>query len=307
MRYQEMSARAGDTLGMGVSASRILRLSRPRTGEFARRFAQNRAALVSAIVLLLLVLMVIFAGQLAPYDPLAINLAARLQAPSAHHLLGTDDFGRDQLSRMMYGGRASLSVAFGAMAISVAAGLAIGMQAGFMGRAWDAVLMRFTDAVMAFPTFFLVVAVAAIAGPSILNVTLIIGLTSWPIVARLIRGEVLSLKQRDYVTAARVSGASPLRIMRSHMIPNVLPVLIVASTLQVAAAILTEAMLSFLGLGVTPPQPSWGNMLSVAQNYLFVAPWTIAAPAAAIVVTVLCLNFVGDGLREAADVRLRSR
>jgi peptide/nickel transport system permease protein len=293
---------------MSIAERAVIRGFRTkRTGQFARRFSQNRAAAAAAVVLLVIAVPVIFADRLAPYSPLSENLAVRLQAPSWHHWLGTDNFGRDQLSRLMYGGRASLAVGLGAMVLSTVVGLAVGLQAGLAGRYWDAILMRFTDGIMAFPAFFLVVAVSAITGPSLVNVTLIIGFTSWPVVARLIRGEVLSLKQRDYVTAARVSGASRLRIMRRHLVPNILPSLIVASTLQIAFAILTEATLSFLGFGVNPPTPSWGNMLTVAQNYLFTDPWLIAAPAGAIVFTVLALNFVGDGLRESTDARLRSR
>lgn len=275
-----------------------------RRGQFTRRFRQNKAATISGVILLVLAFAVIFAGQVAPDDPLKQDLLARLQGPSMHHLLGTDDFGRDQLSRVIYGGRASLAVGFGAMVISVLVGLVIGLQAGLAGRYWDAILMRSTDGIMAFPAFFLVVAVTAVTGPSLVNVTIIIGLTSWPVIARLIRGEVLSLKQRDFVTAARVSGAGSIQVMRRHLIPNIMPSLIVASTLQIAFAILTEATLSFLGLGVRPPTPSWGNMLTVAQQNMFIAPWVIVGPAAAVVLTVLCLNFVGDGLRESLDSRL---
>lgn len=272
-----------------------------------RRFMRNRAATVASVILLILFVGVVFAPQLAPYDPTAQDLAGRLKPPGGGHLLGTDDLGRDQLSRVMHGGRASLAVGLGSMAISLVVGLLVGLQAGFLGGIWDATLMRLTDGVMAFPAFFLLVAITAITGPSLTNVTVIIGLTSWPVIARLVRGEVLSLKERDYVTAARIAGATPRRIMRRHLVPNVMASLIVAATLQVAFAVLTEATLSFLGLGVRPPTPSWGNMLTIAQVNMFVEPWVIVAPGGAIVLTVLCLNFAGDGLRESLDARLQTQ
>jgi peptide/nickel transport system permease protein len=294
---------------MSVAEKAVARAVRPtkRNGRFLRRYRRNRAATVAALVLLALVIVVIFAGELAPYSPLNTDLSAQLQAPSWHHLLGTDEFGRDQLSRVLYGGRASLAVGLGATILSVAVGLLVGLQAGFGGRFWDTLLMRVTDGIMAFPAFFLVVAVTAITGPSLVNVTLIIGITAWPVVARLVRAEVLTLKQRDFVTSARLSGVRSARIMRTHLIPNIMPSLIVAATLQIAFAILTEATLSFLGLGVNPPTPSWGNMLTDSENYLFTSPWVLVGPGAAIVITVLCLNFVGDGLRESLDPRLRTR
>ncbi len=274
---------------------------------FMKRFSKNRAGVIGAIVLLLIVIAAVFAPVLAPYDPTTQNLANRLQPPNLEHLLGTDELGRDQLSRVMHGGRASLTVGLGAMVISVAVGLLVGLAAGFFGGLLDTVLMRLTDGIMAFPVFFLLIAITAITGPSIVNVTIIIGLTTWPVIARLVRGEVLSLREREYVLAARISGATAGQIMRRHLIPNVTPSLIVASTLQVAFSVLTEATLSFLGLGVRPPTPSWGNMLTIAQVNMFIEPWVIAAPAAAVILAVLCLNFVGDALRESLDARLQTQ
>lgn len=274
---------------------------------FMKRFSKNRAGVIGAIVLVVIVIAAVFAPILAPYDPTTQSLANRLQPPSSEHLLGTDELGRDQLSRVMHGGRASLTVGLGAMVLSVAVGLLVGLAAGFFGGLLDTILMRLTDGIMAFPVFFLLIAITAITGPSIVNVTVIIGLTTWPVIARLVRGEVLSLREREYVLAAKISGATAGQIMRRHLIPNVTPSLIVASTLQVAFAVLTEATLSFLGLGVRPPTPSWGNMLTIAQVNMFIEPWVIAAPAAAVILAVLCLNFVGDGLRESLDARLQTQ
>jgi peptide/nickel transport system permease protein len=280
-------------------------MTRAALVTFLSRYSNNRMAVIGAGALFIVVVGVIFAPLLAPSDPYNVNLLNRFQAPSPSHLLGTDQFGRDQLSRIMFGGRASLAVGLGSMAISVVIGLAVGLQSGVFGGWWDAVLMRLTDGVAAFPTIFLMVAVTAITGASLINVLIIIGCTTWPVIARLIRSEILSLREREYILAARVGGVGTWRIMRRHLIPNVAPTLIVAATLQVAFAVLTEATLSFLGLGVTPPTPSWGNMLTIAQDNMFVAPWVVLAPGGAIIITVLCLNFVGDGLRESLDPRLR--
>ncbi len=274
--------------------------------DFLQRFRQNRAALISSVILVVIIVGVTFAGYLAPHDPNAQDLFSTFRPPSITHPLGTDRFGRDQLSRVMYGGQASLTVGLGSMVISVFLGVVVGLQSGFVGGLWDSVLMRLTDAVIAFPAFFLVVAITAITGPSTTNVTLVIGVTAWPVVARLIRGEVLSLRERDFVLAATTVGATNWRIASRHLIPNLIPTLIVAATLQVAFAILTEAALSFLGLGVRPPTSSWGNMLTIAQSEMLVQPWVLIAPGAAVILTVLCLNFVGDGLRESLDPRLRT-
>lgn len=270
------------------------------------RYVRNRLAMVAGVVLVILVLAVIFANVVAA-DPYQENLFERFQPPSLSHLLGTDQFGRDQLSRVLYGGRASLTVGLGSMLISVVIGLVVGLQAGLFRGWWDALLMRITDGVAAFPSIFLIVAVTAVFGANLVNVLIIIGCTTWPVIARLVRSEVLSLREREYILASTVGGASTWRIMRHHLMPNVAPTLIVAATLQVAFAVLTEAALSFLGLGVTPPTPSWGNMLTIAQDNMFVAPWVVLAPGGAIIITVLCLNFVGDGLRESLDPRLRRR
>lgn len=273
--------------------------------DFLHRYRRNRAGVVAGLLLALIVVGVAFAGYLAPYDPDTQNLLATFRPPSFAHPLGTDQFGRDQFSRVMYGGQASLAVGLGSMVVSVLLGLIVGLQSGFVGGLWDTVLMRLTDAVIAFPAFFLVVAITAITGPSTTNITLVIGVTAWPVVARLIRGEVLSLRQREFVLAATTVGATNWRIAIRHLIPNLVPTLIVAATLQVAFAILTEAALSFLGLGVRPPTPSWGNMLTIARSQMLVQPWVLLAPGAAVIITVLCLNFVGDNLRQSLDPRLR--
>src|SRR5581483_368413 len=242
-----------------------------------------------------------------PYDPDKQRLQERFSPPSLVHPFGTDQFGRDIFSRVLYGGRVSLSVGLSSVAIALTIGVFLGLQAGFLSGWLDGVLMRFTDSVIAFPTFFLMVAISTLVGPSLTTIILVIGLTAWPGVARLVRGQVLSLKERDFVTAAIVNGCNGRRIMLKHLLPNTVAAIIVAGTLEIAFAVLTEAALSFLGVGVRPPQASWGNMLTVAQKDMFVAPWVAAAPGFMIFLTVLCLNFVGDGLRDSLDPRLRHR
>jgi peptide/nickel transport system permease protein len=260
--------------------------------------------MAAALVFGGIVLVAVAAPIIAPYPYEAQDLRNRFEPPSLSHPFGTDDFGRDQLSRAIFGARNSLAVAAGAVGLSVLVGSAIGLQAGYFGGFRGALLMRLTDAVMAFPSFFLILAVTAIVGPSLINVTLIIGLTTWTVFARLVRGEVLSLRTRDFIIAARVMGCSPMRIMLRHLLPNLAAPLIVLSTLHAAFVILTEATVSFLGLGIRPPAPSWGNMLTVAQRDMFVAPWVVVVPGGLIVLTVMCLNFIGDGLRESLDPRL---
>lgn len=247
----------------------------------------------------------LLAPLLAPYDPNAINVDALLLTPSFAHPLGTDALGRDVLSRILYGGRVSLWVGFVAVGISSAIGLALGLAAGYFGRLADEIIMRGVDVMLCFPSFFLILAVIAFLEPSLTNIMAVIGLTSWMGVARLVRAEAMSLRGRDYVLAARVAGAGPVRIILRHILPNALAPVLVSATLGVAGAILVESSLSFLGLGVQPPDASWGNMLLDGKEVLEVAPWLSVFPGLAILFTVLGYNLLGESLRDLLDPRLR--
>jgi len=269
-----------------------------------QRLRHNRMAMVGAgIVLFMFVLAV--AAPLLGRDPGAIDIAARLQAPNLSHPLGTDDLGRDVLTRILFGARISLLVGFVAVGIATVIGIALGAMAGYYGRWVDALLMRFVDIMLCFPTFFLILAVIAFLDPSIWNIMIIIGLTGWMGVARLVRAEFLSLRERDFVLAARAIGACDARIIFRHILPNALSPVLVSATLGVAGAILTESALSFLGIGVQPPTPSWGNMLIVGKQTLGTAWWLSVFPGLAILVTVLGYNLLGEGIRDALDPRLR--
>ena len=238
------------------------------------------------------------APWLCHHDPNAISLADALSPPSAAYWLGTDSLGRDLYSRLVFGARISLLVGLGAVGLSILAGTIVGLGAGWYGGWMDVLLMRFVDVMLCFPTFFLLLAVIALIGQSVLNIVLIIGLTGWMGVARLVRAEVLSLKEREFIQAARVLGFGPARIMARHLLPNTLSPIIVSATLGVGSAILTESGLSFLGLGIQPPTASWGNLLIDAKATLGVAWWQTVFPGAAILVTVLAFNLLGEGLRE---------
>jgi peptide/nickel transport system permease protein len=247
----------------------------------------------------------LLAPWIAPFDPNAINVDAMLRTPSLAHPLGTDALGRDVLSRMLYGGRVSLWVGFVAVGISTAIGLGLGLCAGYFGGLVDELIMRLVDVMLCFPSFFLILAVIAFLEPSLNNIMAVIGLTSWMGVARLVRAETLSLRGRDFVLAARVAGAGPARIIARHILPNALAPVLVSATLGVAGAILVESSLSFLGLGVQPPDASWGNMLMDGKEVLEVAPWLSVFPGLAILFTVLGYNLLGESLRDLLDPRLR--
>ncbi len=247
----------------------------------------------------------LLAPWLAPYDPNAINVDAMLLTPSWQHLLGTDALGRDVFSRILYGGRVSLWVGFVAVGISSAIGLVLGLVAGYFGKLTDEIIMRGVDVMLCFPSFFLILAVIAFLEPNLTNIMVVIGLTSWMGVARLVRAETLSLRGRDFVLAARVAGAGPGRIMFRHILPNALAPVLVSATLGIAGAILVESSLSFLGLGVQPPDASWGNMLLDGKEVLEVAPWLSVFPGLAILFTVLGYNLLGESLRDLLDPRLR--
>ncbi|NJB68325.1 peptide/nickel transport system permease protein [Desulfobaculum xiamenense] len=247
----------------------------------------------------------ILAPWLAPHDPTMLDMSHILEAPSAAHPLGTDALGRDVLSRMLHGARVSLWVGFVAVGLSVIIGLALGLAAGYFGGIVDEIIMRAVDVMLCFPSFFLILAVIAFLEPSLVNIMVVIGLTSWMGVARLVRAETLALRERDFVLAARVAGAGPVRIITLHILPNAIAPVLVSATLGVAGAILVESSLSFLGLGVQPPMPSWGNILMEGKDVLTIAPWMSFFPGLAILFTVLGYNLLGESLRDILDPRLR--
>ena len=249
----------------------------------------------------------LFAPWVAPHDPLELDTSRRFLAPfqNFHYILGTDELGRDTLSRLLHGGRISLTVGLVAMATTVLTGACIGILAGYLGGLVDTLLMRFVDTMLCFPQVFLLLVVAAFVPPSLLSISLIIGLTSWMEVARIVRAEMLRLKAQDFVQAAVALGASPGRIMARELAPNVMAPVLVAATLKVATAVLMESYISFLGYGVQPPLASWGNMLTNAQGYLDTSPWLAILPGVMITLTVMSFNFLGDGLRDALDPRLK--
>ena len=280
---------------------------RPRPHRFWRRLLETRLVGTGLVISALVVLCALAAPLLAPYAPNEQDYLALTDPPSLAHPLGTDDIGRDVLSRIIYGSRVSLEVGLIAVGIALGVGVFFGLVAGYAGGLADDVIMRVVDAIQAFPNLILALAITAALGPSIANAMLAIGFVATPGIARLTRGQTLSVREREFVAAARVCGASPLGIMRLHIWPNVTAPIIVQATLLMGTAIVTEAALSFLGVGVQPPTPSWGAMLRTGSQYLEVAPWIGMASGAAIFVTVLAINFVGDGLRRALDPRLAGR
>ena len=271
--------------------------------EFRERFNENRFAAAGLVVIVALFLVSLSASFITPYYPDAIDAWHVLLPPSADHWFGTDELGRDVFTRVIYGARVSLKVGFVAVGIAVLIGTVVGLFAGFYGGWVDSLLMRVVGIMLCFPTFFLILAVIAMLEPSIWYIMVIIGLTGWMGVARLVRAEVLSLKSRDFISAARVLGASDRRIIFRHILPNALSPVLVSATLGVAGAILTESALSFLGIGVQPPTPSWGNILTSGKDYIEFAWWLSLFPGVAILVTVLSYNLVGEGIRDALDPR----
>jgi peptide/nickel transport system permease protein len=273
--------------------------------DFWERFLKNKMAVAGSLVVLLLFAVSLLAPWIAPYDPGVIDLKQVLAAPSSVHLFGTDQLGRDVLSRMIWGARISLKVGFVATGIAILVGAILGAVSGYYGRWVDAFIMRFVDIMLCFPAFFLILAVIAILEPSIWNIMIIIGLTGWMGITRLVRADFISLKERDFVLAARVIGASDLRIIFVHILPNAMASILVAATLGIAGAILTESALSFLGIGVQPPTPSWGNILTAGKDNIDIAWWLSLYPGLAILVTVLGYNLLGEGIRDSLDPRLR--
>ena len=291
-----------------------------------KRFRKNKLAVAGGVMVLWLFLIAVFAPFISPYDPSGIDRNQILEAPSIQHPFGTDDLGRDVLSRMIYGCKISLAVGVVAIGIATFIGLLVGALSGYYGGWIDRIIMRFIDVMLSIPTFFLILAVVAyidpnlwndilpgwvtgfleeaIMDPNILNIMIVIGLTSWMGVARLVRAEFLSLKEREYILAARTLGAGDLRIIFSHIMVNSMAPVFVSVVLGIAAAILVESALSFLGLGVQPPTPSWGNILALGKDNIEIAWWLSVFPGMAILITVLSYNLVGEGLRDALDPRL---
>ncbi|GBD30066.1 Glutathione transport system permease protein GsiD [bacterium HR32] len=270
-----------------------------------RRLRRSRSAVLGLGILLVFALCGLFAPWLAPYDPYASDLENSLKPPSPRHPLGTDELGRDVLSRILYGARLSLVIGTIAVAIGVALGVPVGLTSGYLGGRFDLVVQRGIDVLLAFPSTILAILLVTILGVGLVNVMIAVGIVSVPTYARLVRGQVLSLKEQEFVDAARALGAGNLRIIFRHVLPNTLAVLIVQTTLQVASAILSAAALGFLGLGVQQPTAEWGAMLSTARQYIQLAPHTLLFPGLAIMLTVLGFNLFGDGLRDALDPRLR--
>jgi len=294
---------------MSVAASLphepVAALPERRGGQAWRRFLRHRLALFGVAAIVLLVVACAIGPSLIPYDDLRIDMRHRFQAPFAGpHLLGSDMLGRDLLARLLQAGRISLTVGFVAMSVSTLIGVAVGLLAGFYGGVTGIVLMRFVDAVLCFPTIFLLLTLAALVSPGLGTITLIIGLTAWMEVARVVEGQIRSLRERDFAIAVEAMGASDSFLMLRELLPNAMAPIVVAATLNVARAMLLEAYVSYLGYGIQPPTPSWGNMLNNAQEYLTSAPWLALLPGAFITLAVSGFNFIGDGLRDALDPRM---
>lgn len=273
--------------------------------DFVRRFCRNRIALVGLIFMVILVMVAVLAPKIAPYNPYDANLPLSLAKPSAQHLLGCDELGRDLLSRIIYGAQISLRVGLEAVAIALFIGIVLGALSGYFGGWLDLIVMRLMDIMLAFPSILLAIAFMAVLGRGIQNAVIAIGIVSIPEYARIVRGSVLSVKENDYITAARAIGNSDLAIIFRHVLPNVMAPIVVRATLGISSAILDTAALGFLGLGVVPPTAEWGTMLGAGRGYIWDAPHLLTYPGLAITITVLAFNLMGDGLRDALDPHLR--
>lgn len=271
---------------------------------FWKRFRKNRLAVSGGIIVLTLFCIAAFAPIISPYDQNDIDRKHILEPPGLKHPLGTDDLGRDLLSRMIWGAQISLAVGFVAVGIATFLGMILGAFSGYYGGWTDRIIMRFIDVMLSIPTFFLILAVIAFVGPSIWNIMIVIGITSWMGVARLVRAEFLSLKEREYVLAAKAMGVSDVRIIFMHIMINGLAPVLISAVLGVASAVLVESALSFLGLGVQPPTPSWGNILTLGKDNIEIAWWLSVFPGLAILITVLGYNLLGEGIRDSIDPRL---
>ncbi|MCJ2044625.1 ABC transporter permease [Methylobacterium sp. J-078] len=274
--------------------------------EFWTRLKARRSAMLGLVIVVALILMAVFADWIAPYDPIATDWGAIRTAPSWAHPFGTDEVGHDVLARIVFGARASLGAGLTSVALAVALGLPFGLIAGYAGGVVDMVIMRLTDALLAIPFLILAIALAAFLGPSLTNAMVAIGLSATSTFVRLTRAQVQAVAAEEFVEAARAVGNPPWRIAIHHIVPNIVPAILVQATLTIAAAIIAEASLSFLGLGQQPPEPSWGSMLNVAKNFLEQAPWMAIWPGASIFLAVLAFNLLGDGLRDALDPRQRT-
>jgi peptide/nickel transport system permease protein len=293
---------------MAEAAISVGSLTAPRRrAGLWRRFMRSRRAVAGFVVLVFFCLLAVLAPLVAPYSAEQQRLVDRLQAPSAEYLMGTDGLGRDVFSRSVYACRVSLPIGIAAMIVSMSVGVAVGMIAGYAGGAVDSILMRFTDLLLAFPIFFLLLTVTALFGRDITVLILMLGLTSWGSTARIMRGEVLAIKEQPYVEAARSLGARDLHIILRSILPNAVATILVAATLRVTLVILVEGGLSFLGLGVQAPTPSWGNMIADGRAFLRVAPWITLFPGLFLFLCTMSFNLVGDGLRDAFDPRLIER
>jgi peptide/nickel transport system permease protein len=291
---------------MAVAEAPILELSEESPGARAwRRLLRRKSAVLGLVIIVLFVAVAVFAPLIAPYDPTQQSWTSIRKPPSWQHWFGTDESGRDLFSRVIHGARASLLAGVVSISIALSLGVPVGLLAGYGGRWIDALIGRITDAMLAIPFLILAIALAAFLGPSLQNAMIAIGLTATPIFVRLTRGQVMAVKVEDYVEAARAVGNPPVRIAVKHILPNILPALIVQATISIATAIIAEASLSFLGLGQQPPAPSWGSMLNTAQRFLTNAPWMAVWPGLAIFLTVLSFNILGDGLRDALDPKER--
>ncbi|WP_445489938.1 oligopeptide ABC transporter permease [Niallia sp. 03133] len=287
---------------VAISEKEQLGLEESYLKLITRRFLKHKLAVVGLVIFTLIALIAIFAPLLAPHSPYSVDgdFAA---APSSDHILGTDEVGRDLFSRLLYAARVSLSVGIGAVAIYVAIGTILGALAGYFGKWVDMVIMRITDVFMSFPYLMVILVLVSIMGPKLINVIFVLGLLGWPSIARLVRGSVLSIKQMDYVKAGVALGYSTPKIVFQHILPNCIAPILVNATFGIASAIIMEASLSFLGMGVQPPTASWGNMLTEAQSITVLAsqPWLWIPPGIMILLSVLSINFMGDGLRDAMD------
>ncbi len=294
--------------GSSLAAVQTIRQPRREEGilDLFVRLVHSRLAGVGLVIVIGFILSALLAPVISPYDPTAQQMTNALQPPSLQHVLGTDELGRDMLSRILYGGQASLEAGFFSVGLALAVGVTLGLIAGYWSNSWiETIIMRVMDALLAFPALVLALAFVAALGPGLNNAILAIGIVGIPTYARLTRGQVLAAREREYVESARAAGASDVRIILRHLLPNISSPLIVQTSLGFATAILAEAALSFLGLGVQPPTPSWGEMLNGARGYLEIDPWLIIGPGAAIFLAVLGFNFIGDGIRDILDPRTR--
>lgn len=301
------TAQTAQTTPLSPVAAPALTAPRPRLRGLVRRVLSTRGSGFGLVVVGVVIALAVAANAVSPYSPIEQDLTAILEKPSAQHLMGTDNIGRDILSRIIHGSRVSVQAGLVSVGIAIVVGTLMGLVAGYFGGWVDDLLMRTADALYSFPSLVLALAIAAALGSGLGNVMIAIGVVFTPVFARLVRGSTLSVREREFVTAARVLGATNARIIGRHVLPNVVAPIVVQGSLMVAEAIIVEASLSFLGLGVQPPAPSWGGMLRDAYQFMQLAPWLSFFPGAAIFLTVLGINLLGDGLRRALDPRLRGR